>query len=118
VLALGGYHGDTDRRAPGVRGAIGRARLATVRSRGRLDVDVALTEAGSVRVTAALSQGPTLGAVDIAFGAGGRRTVSVPLTAAGRRALKGRRAAQIVVRLAGRDAHGNHSTRRLKRVLR
>ncbi len=117
-LALGGYHGDTDRRAPAVQGTIGRARLSTVRSRGRLDVDVSLSEAGAVRVTAGLSPGPTLGAVDVAFGARGKRTVRVALTARGRRALRGRRAAQIVVRLAARDAHGNRTVRRLKRVLR
>ena len=80
-LALGGYHGDKDRRAPAVRGTIRRAPLSTVRSRGRLDVDVSLTEAGGVRVTAALAQGRTLGAVDVAFGARGKRTVRVALTA-------------------------------------
>ena len=117
-LALGGYHGDKDRLAPGVRGAIPRARLAAVRSRRRLDVDVMLTEPGAVRVTAKLSQGPTLGAVDVPFRARGKRTLSVPLTASGRRALRGRRSARIVVRLAARDAHGNRSTRLLKRVLR
>jgi uncharacterized delta-60 repeat protein len=117
-LALGGYHGDKDRRAPGLRGTIRRAHLSSVRSRGRLDVDVALTEAGAVRVTAGLSQGPTLGAVDVAFGARGKRTVRVALTAGGRRALRGRRAARIVVRLAARDARGNRTVRRLTRVLR
>ena len=117
-LALGGYHGDKDRRAPGLRGTIRGAHLSTVRGRRRLDVDVALTEAGAVRVTAELSRGRTLGAVDVAFGARGTRTVRVPLTAGGRRALSGRRAAQIVVRLTARDAHGNRTVRRLERVLR
>ena len=118
MLALGGYHGDEDRLAPGLRGAIRSRRLPTVRRRKRVGVRVALTEAGAVRVTARLAGGRTLGAVDVAFGAAGRRTVRVPLTAAGRRALKGRRRARIVVRLAGRDVHGNRKTRQVRRTLR
>ena len=78
----------------------------------KIGVRVALTEAGAVRVTARLAGGPTLGAVDVAFGAAGKRTVRVPLTTAGRRALNRRRRARIVVRLAGRDVHGNRTTRR------
>ena len=54
--------------------------------------------------------------VDVAFGAAGKRTVRVPLTAAGRRALKGRRRARIVVRLAGRDVRGNRTTRKLSLI--
>ena len=54
----------------------------------------------------------------VAFGAAGKRTVKVPLSAAGRRALHDRRRAQIVVRLAGRDVHGNHTTRTVRRTLR
>ena len=110
-LALGGYHGDRDRLAPGLRGAI------RARGRKRVRVRVALTEAGAVRVTARLAGGRTLGATDVAFAAAGTRTVRLPLTAAGRRALKGRRRARIVVRLAARDAHGNRTTRRLRRTL-
>ncbi|HYH87619.1 MAG TPA: hypothetical protein VEX67_00210 [Solirubrobacteraceae bacterium] len=60
----------------------------------------------------------SLGAVDVAFGAAGKRTVRVPLTTAGRRAPKGRRRARIVVRLAGRDVHGNRKTRQVRRTLR
>ena len=71
-----------------------------------------------VRVTARLSGGRTLGAVDVTFAAAGNRTVKVPLTAAGRRALNGRRRARIVVRLAGRDVHGNRKTRQVRRTLR
>ena len=118
MLALGGYHGDQDRLAPGLRGAIRSRHLPTVRRRKRVGVRVALTEAGAVRVTARLAGGRTLGAVDVAFGAAGKRTVRVPLTTASRRALKGRRRARIVVRLAGRDVHGNRKTRQVRRTLR
>ena len=118
MLALGGYHGDQDRLAPGLRGAIRSRHLPTVRRQKRVRVRVALTEAGAVRVTARLARGRTLGAVDVAFGAAGKRTVRVPLTAAGRRALNGRRRARIVVRLAGRDVHGNRTTRKVRRTLR
>jgi uncharacterized delta-60 repeat protein len=118
MLALGGYHGDEDRLAPGLRGKIRSRHLRTVRRRKRVDVSVALTEAGAVRVTARRSGGPNLGAVDIAFGAAGKRAVRVPLTTRGRRALNGRRRARIVVRLAGRDVHGNRTTRTVRRTLR
>jgi hypothetical protein len=118
MLALGGYHGDQDRLAPGLRGAIRSKHLQTVRRRKRIRVLVALTEAGAVKLTARLSGGHALGALDAAFAAAGKRTVKVPLTAAGRRALNGRRRARIVVRLAGRDAHGNRTTRKLRRTLR
>jgi uncharacterized delta-60 repeat protein len=118
MLALGGYHGDQDRLAPGLRGAIRSRHLPTVRRKKRIDVGVALTEAGAVRATARLSGGPALGAVDVAFAAAGKRTARVPLTAAGRRALSGRRRARIVVRLAGRDMHGNRKTRMVSRTLR
>ena len=117
MLALGGYHGDEDRLAPRLRGKIRSRHLRTVERRKRVAVSVALTEAGAVRVTARLAGGPKLGAVDIAFGAAGKRTVRVPLTAAGRRALHARRRARIVVRLAGRDVHGNRTTRKVRRTL-
>ena len=71
-----------------------------------------------MRVTARLAGGPTLGAVDVAFAAAGKRTVRVPLTAAGRRALDGRGRARIIVRLAARDEHGNRTTRKVRRTLR
>lgn len=117
MLALGGYHGDEDRLAPRLRGKIVSRHLRTVKRRKRVGVRVALTEAGAVRVTARLAGGPRLGAVDIAFGAAGKRTARVPLTAAGRRALHARRRARIVVRLAGRDVHGNRTTRKVRRSL-
>lgn len=117
MLALGGYHGDQDRRAPGVRGAVRAQRLADVRRRNGLRVGVALTEPGAVRATA-LSGGRVLGGVDVAFSAAGERTVTVALTPRGRQALAGRRRARIVVRLAGRDQHGNRATRRVVRLLR
>ena len=118
TLALGGYHGDQDRLAPGLRGTIRSRHLPTVRRQKRVRVRVALTEAGAVKLTARLPGGRTLGAVDVAFGAAGKRTVRVPLTARGRRALNGRRRARIVVRLAARDAHGNRTTRKVRRTLR
>jgi uncharacterized delta-60 repeat protein len=118
MLALGGYHGDEDRIAPGVHGAIRSHRLAKVRSRKRLAVDVELTEAGAVRVAVKLAGGRRLGRVDIAFSAAGKQTARVPLTARGRRALAGRRRARIVVRLAARDQHGNRAARRVTRLLR
>jgi uncharacterized delta-60 repeat protein len=118
MLALGGYHGDEDRLAPRLRGKISSRHLRKVRRRKRVDVSVALSEAGAVRVTARLSGGPNLGAVDIAFGAAGKRTVRVPLTARGRHALHGRRRARILVTLAGRDVHGNRTTRKVRRTLR
>jgi hypothetical protein len=118
MLALGGYHGDEDRIAPGVHGAIRSHRLAKVRSRKRLAVDLELTEAGAVRVTAKLAGGRRLGRVDVAFSAAGKQTARVGLTARGRRALAGRRRARIAVRLAARDAHGNRAARRLTRLLR
>jgi hypothetical protein len=118
MLALGGYHGDEDRLAPRLRGKIVARRLRTVERRRRVGVRVALTEAGAVRVTARLPGGPGLGAIDVAFSAAGKRTVKVPLTAAGRRALRDRRRARIVVRLAGRDVHGNRTTRSVRRTLR
>ena len=118
MLALGGYHGDQDRLAPGLRGAIRSRHLPTVRRQKRVRVRVTLTEAGAVKLSARLSRGRTLGAVDVAFGAAGKRTVRVPLTTRGRRALTGRRRARIVVRLAGRDVHGNRTTRKVRRTLR
>lgn len=118
TLALGGYHGDQDRLAPGLRGAIRSRHLGVVKRRKRVAVSVALTEAGAVRVTARVSGGRTLGAVDVAFGAAGKRTVRVPLTAAGWRALRDRRRARIVVRLTGRDVHGNRTTRKTRRTVR
>jgi hypothetical protein len=118
MLALGGYHGDEDRLAPAVHGAIRSHRLAKVRSRKRLVVDLELTEAGAVRVTARLPDGRRLGRVDVAFSAAGKRTARVALTARGRRALAGRRRARIVVRLAARDQHGNRAARRVTRLLR
>lgn len=117
MLALGGYHGNADRLAPGVRGAIRSRHLTTVKRRNRLDVDIELTEPGAVRATAELAGGRVLGAVDVAFSAAGKRTVGVALTARGRRALAGRRRARIFVRLAGRDQHGNRATRRVTRLL-
>ena len=118
MLALGGYHGDADRRAPGVRGAVRSRLLGIVKRRNGLAVDIELTEAGAVRATAELAGGRILGAVDVAFSAAGKRTVRVALTARGRRALAGRRRARIVLRLAARDQHGNRAARRLSRILR
>jgi hypothetical protein len=118
MLALGGYHGDEDRLAPRLRGKISSRHLRTVERRRRIRIRVALTEAGAVRVTARLRGGPRLGAVDVAFGAAGKRTVKVPLRAAGRRVLRDRRRARFVVRLAGRDVHGNRTTHTVRRTLR
>ena len=117
-LALGGYHGNADRLAPRVRGAIRTRRLARVRRANGLAVDVELNEPGAVRATAELAGGRILGAVDVAFSAAGRRSVRVALTTRGRRALAGRRRARIVVRLAARDQHGNRASRRVTRLLR
>jgi uncharacterized delta-60 repeat protein len=118
MLALGGYHGDEDRQAPHLRGKISSRHLRTVKHRRRIGVRVALTEAGAVRLTARLAGGRRLGAVDVAFGAAGKRTVKVRLSPAGRRALRERRRARILVRLAGRDVHGNSTTRTVGRTLR
>jgi uncharacterized delta-60 repeat protein len=118
MLALGGYHGAEDRLAPRLRGTIVSRRLRAVEQERRLGIRVVMSEAGAVRITARLRGGRALGAVDVAFGAAGKRTVKVRLTAAGRRALHARRRARIVVRLAGRDVHGNRTTRSVRRTLR
>lgn len=92
-------------------------RLAAVRRRGRLPVRIASNEAASVELAARLG-GKAIGSASAAFDGQGAQKVVVRLSRAGRRALRGRTRAKVVLVATSRDVATNRGTTRAVAKLR
>jgi hypothetical protein len=111
--------GDTT--APTVSVRILDSSVSKVLSNGKLRVEVTVNEAGNVQVAASTKSGKKTVALargTRGFPREGKATVALPLTKAGRSALKGRRSAAVSVAAQAKDGAGNSGTGSGKRTLK
>jgi hypothetical protein len=109
----GGGGGDTT--APSVTLKLVDGKLSAVRKRGALRVRVTSSEAATVKLTARAG-GKTIGSGTGSVGAG-EKTVSVKLTAAGRRAVHRARHLRVTISARASDAAGNAAGASLSKKL-
>lgn len=111
--------GDTT--APKVSVRVLDSSVSKVRSNGKLRVEVTVDEAGNAQVAATMKKGKktiTIARGTRGFPRAGKATVALPLTKAGRSALKGRRSAAVSVTAQAQDAAGNSGSGTGKRTLK
>jgi plastocyanin len=115
--STGGGGGSSDTTAPTVGLALGKVKLSSVRKHRKLPVKVTVSEASAVTLTA------TAGKKKIATGkatlsAAGSKSVSLSLTPAGRKALKGKHSVKVQLKAVGEDSAGNKGATSMTAKLR
>ena len=96
----------TQSSAPTVSVSLGKAKLSAVRKSRKLPVKVTVSEASTVTLTAAVGK-KAIAAGKAKLSAAGSKSVSLSLTPAGRKALKGKHSVNVVLKAVADDSAGN-----------